>query len=240
MEEQLADLGKFDEEFSNFMHRVTEVGGIVKKLASHDPEVQKIGDEEAKKYLCEKKSFDNINEDVTLKVSSDKTVLNRKAFLSSGNSNEMSKESFMEEISKDAEKRYQDRLVRIEKMETLKKQANLAFKREEYERALVLYTKAIGHIKDSPLLYNNRALTYIKLGCLEKAKDDLQDWALRLNENCLKSWLLLAKVNFLNKDMDAFEKCISEAKNRNPKDIIFIEDYVDTIKNPFEESSHSI
>lgn len=50
-------------------------------------------------------------------------------------------ESFMEEVSKDAEKRYKDKLVRTEKMETFKKQATLAFRRGEYERALVLYNK---------------------------------------------------------------------------------------------------
>lgn len=50
-------------------------------------------------------------------------------------------DAFMDEISRDAEKRYQDRLERTERMETFKKRANLAYKRGEYEKALVLYTK---------------------------------------------------------------------------------------------------
>lgn len=50
-------------------------------------------------------------------------------------------DAFMDQISRDAEKRYQDRLERTERMETLKKRANLAYKRGEYEKALVLYTK---------------------------------------------------------------------------------------------------
>lgn len=39
---------------------------------------------------------------------------------------------------------------------------NDAFRKGEYERAITMYTKAIDHVKDSPVLYNNRALTYIR------------------------------------------------------------------------------
>lgn len=39
---------------------------------------------------------------------------------------------------------------------------NEAFRKNEYERAITMYTKAIDHVKDSPVLYNNRALTYIR------------------------------------------------------------------------------
>lgn len=39
---------------------------------------------------------------------------------------------------------------------------NKAFKEQRYEEAINLYTKAVDYIKDSPILYNNRALSYIK------------------------------------------------------------------------------
>lgn len=47
----------------------------------------------------------------------------------------------MADISKDADKRYKDKLIRTERMETFKKQATLAFKRGEYVKALTLYDK---------------------------------------------------------------------------------------------------
>lgn len=47
----------------------------------------------------------------------------------------------MAEVSEDSEKRYQDRLIRTERMNTFKKQATLAFKRGEYPKALTLYSK---------------------------------------------------------------------------------------------------
>lgn len=81
--------------------------------------------------------------------------------------------------------------------------------------------QAIEQIKDSPLLYNNRALTYIKLNVYDKAKEDL-NWALRLNEDSLKSWLLLAKINLLEGNMVEYEKSIREAIERNPDKQEFI------------------
>lgn len=39
---------------------------------------------------------------------------------------------------------------------------NEAFRNGNYERAIGMYTKAIDQVKDSPVLYNNRALTYIR------------------------------------------------------------------------------
>lgn len=47
----------------------------------------------------------------------------------------------MEEVSKDADRRYKNKLIRKEKCETFKKQAMLAFRRGEYERALNCYIK---------------------------------------------------------------------------------------------------
>lgn len=61
------------------------------------------------------------------------------------------------------------------------------------------------------------------MGCLDKAKTDLKDWALRLNEDCLKSWLLLAKVSFLTGNYTEMEEYIAEAKKRNPKNLEFVE-----------------
>ncbi|VEN37535.1 unnamed protein product [Callosobruchus maculatus] len=114
-------------------------------------------------------------------------------------------------------------------MGTFKKQANAAFKRGEYEKALTLYNKAIEQIKDCCLLYNNRALTCIHLNLYSKAKEDLTEWALRLNEDCLKSWLLLAKVHLLENNLEEFHKAIAEATKRNPDDSDFIKGYANQL-----------
>lgn len=74
----------------------------------------------------------------------------------------------MAEVSKDAEKRYQDRKVRRERAETFNTQAIKAFRRGEYDKALSCYNKAIEQIRDNPMFYCDRALTNIKLGKFEK------------------------------------------------------------------------
>nr|CAI5863096.1 unnamed protein product [Callosobruchus analis] len=217
---------KLEEEFNNFMYKVNEVSNIMKKLTSSDKKEQEIGDQEAKKYLGEdsEKILENIDEEeVVLNVKSSKTILNKNILrLESMDQATMSQEAFKKEVSKDAEKRYRDKMIRKEKMGTFKKQANAAFKRGEYEKALTLYNKAIEQIKDCCLLYNNRALTCIHLNLYSKAKEDLKEWALRLNEDCLKSWLLLAKVHFLENDLEEFHKAVAEATKRNPDDGDFI------------------
>lgn len=76
----------------------------------------------------------------------------------------MDKEAWMAEVSKDAEKRYQDRKVRRERADTLKTQAIKAFRRQEYDKALSCYNRAIEQIRDDPMMYCDRALTKIKLG----------------------------------------------------------------------------
>ncbi|XP_066252558.1 tetratricopeptide repeat protein 12 [Euwallacea similis] len=216
-----------DEEFSNFLQRVSEVHNIVQKLASKDPNLQKIGDEEARRYLKDGIAIESIDEEhIVLNITSNRTVVNKNVLSKDCREGSTSKESFMEEVSKDAEKRYRDRMVRTERMETFKKQASLAFRRAEYERALVLYNKAIEQIKDSVVLYNNRALTFIKLGFLDKAAKDLKEWALRLNENSLKSWLLLAKVHYHLEEFEEFHVCVAEVKKRNPEHEGFIEEYL--------------
>ncbi|KAJ8953702.1 hypothetical protein NQ314_007311 [Rhamnusium bicolor] len=205
--QHLDSIGKFDEEFNNFMVKVNEVSSIVKKMSSTDRELQKIGDLEAKKYLGEtdEKVLENIDEeDVILKIKSNRTLINKKALahIDKDSASMSQGEAFMDEISKDADKRYRDKLVRKEKMETFKKQATLAFRRGEYEKALSLYNKA---------------------------KNDL-DWALRLNEDCLKSWLLLAKTHYLSKNYEEYKRAIEEAQQRNPEEEDFIKEYVENLE----------
>lgn len=81
---------------------------------------------------------------------------------------DIDKEAWMAEMSKDAERRYQNRKVQREKADTLKTMGVKAFRRGEYEKALSCYNRAIEHVKDNSMLYCDRALTNIKLGKFEK------------------------------------------------------------------------
>lgn len=80
----------------------------------------------------------------------------------------MDKETFMAEMAKDAQKRFEDRKIRREKADTLKTKATKAFRRGEFEKALSCYNKAMEFVKDDAMLLCDRALTNIKLGKYEQ------------------------------------------------------------------------
>lgn len=83
------------------------------------------------------------------------------------------------------------------------------------------FVKALELIKDSCVLYNNRALTYLNLKLYSRAVEDAET-ALKLNENSLKSWLLSAKANYKDGNQKAFETAVEEAKNRHGNHLKFI------------------
>lgn len=94
-----------------------------------------------------------------------------------------------------------------------------------------MYSKAIDHVKDSPVLYNNRALTYIKLGLPKKAIIDVDFVIQKLDEKNVRSWLYRANGYYLLGEMRDFEKSVNEAKKNNPKELEFIEKAVAQILN---------
>lgn len=92
----------------------------------------------------------------------------------------MGKESFMRFVEIDSEKRAEDKKVRKERADTFKTRASKAFQRGDYELALSCYNKAIDQVKDSCLLYTNRALTLIKLKKYDKVTETITDKLERL------------------------------------------------------------
>ncbi|GLV43654.1 uncharacterized protein CBL_07019 [Carabus blaptoides fortunei] len=223
---------KNEEEFNNFMHKVTEVSEIVKKLSSDNQYLNEIGQTQADCYLNDtnQKLYAVIDDQqVQLKVKCDKTLIN-KVKEEPADEGQMSQEAFMREVEKDAKKRFEDKKIRKEKSDTLKIQANKAYRRGEYERALSLYNKAIELIRDSCTLYINRALTYMQLKFYEKAIKDCET-ALKLNESCLKAWLYLAKAYYKLDDQQKSDECIAEALKRNQDKEETINDYVHDYKS---------
>lgn len=61
---------------------------------------------------------------------------------------------------------------------------NEAYKKQNFEKAIDLYSKAIDAIRDSPVLYCNRALAYIKWVHQRKVVRDIFS-------NCVQMKLLI-------------------------------------------------
>ncbi|XP_034829954.1 tetratricopeptide repeat protein 12-like isoform X2 [Maniola hyperantus] len=178
---------ELNEEWNNFMKKIGEVSGLVKDMASGDKDKADAAKAIADEYLKGKVILD---EDVKMK-------------------GEIDKDAWMAEVSKDAHRRALDRKIRKEKADTLKTQAVKAFRRQEYDRALSYYNRAIEQVKDNSMLYCDRALTNIKLGNYEKVFNDCE-WALRLNENSFKARLYKAKAYKELEEFDKLQECRRE------------------------------
>ncbi|KAF7995642.1 hypothetical protein HCN44_006749 [Aphidius gifuensis] len=249
MEQLMTDKNVTDEEFKNFMQRVIEVEKIVKKLASNDASEQESGQIMADAILTGAKNNDKkkneINENDELITKSSRTVINKYEKEFKKDPNEMSKESFMKSIEKDANERAEDRKIRNERAETYKKIGNSAFNKFDYEKAVSYYGKAIEQRKDSTVVWNNRAIAYIKLGLYEKALDDCE-WALRVSKSNIKALLNSAKCHAYLGNDDKRDEFIQLAKSRVPEFIKYIEDFEKTLKNnpingeKFQEDEESL
>ncbi|XP_050490558.1 tetratricopeptide repeat protein 12-like [Bombus huntii] len=226
MDNLMVDKHVTEEEFQNFMRRVTEVEKVVKKLASADPEEQKHGEILADEILGNRLEKD-ICEDTELKIRINRTVINKCLVNENSTQEQMCREAFMKSVEKDAKERAENRKIRNERAETLKTIGNGAFKEKNYEKAVTYYSKALEQRKDSTVLWNNRALSYIQLGLFERALADCE-WALKVNNTNLKALLNSAKCYKQLGDEIKYKEYIQLAKERNPHFNKFI--------NEFEES----
>ncbi|XP_055708360.1 tetratricopeptide repeat protein 12 [Phlebotomus papatasi] len=222
---------KEDEEFGAFESKVDEVMNILKFMSSDDIQDQQVGISMADRYLGnDKKHLDSVNIDnFIVKVKEDRTVINN-------TTNEetsaiaQDKHAFMASMEKDAGRRYAERKERESLAQNLRKLGNAAFRKEEYEKAISMYSKAIDQVRDSPILYNNRALCYMRVGLYKRAIIDCDFVINKLDEKNLRSWLYRAKSYYHLGETRNYEKSISEAKKNNPKDLPFIEDVVKDIE----------
>lgn len=77
--------------------------------------------------------------------------------------------------------------------------------------------QAITETRDSCVLYNNRALTYIRLKLYKNALEDCE-WALKVNEKSLKAWLNKAKAHYYLEEHEEYYKCLTKVKEFHPEE----------------------
>lgn len=111
---------------------------------------------------------------------------------------------------------------------------NKAFRNCENEKAVSMYSKAIDQVRDSPILYNNRALSYIRLSLFKRAIIDCDFVLNKLDEKNIRSWLYRAKAYYLLQDQRNYEKCILEARKHHPKEINYITKIISEIEGIIE------
>uniref|UniRef100_A0A336MUF6 CSON004205 protein n=1 Tax=Culicoides sonorensis TaxID=179676 RepID=A0A336MUF6_CULSO len=225
-----------EEELRGFEARVDEVMGILNMMQSNVKKDSEAAMEMADKFLNGTPGIQDINiDDCIVRVTQDRTVINKSACHSKDSPEQdgpqtMDQKAFMSVVEADAKKRFKERKEREKVAQGLRKAGNQAFRNGEYEKAINCYNKAIDQIRDCPQLYNNRALTYIRLELYKRAIIDCDFVLDKLDDKNLRAWLYRAKGYYCLGEMRNYEKSILEAKKLNPKDIGFIEDIVSNIE----------
>ncbi|GFR70697.1 tetratricopeptide repeat protein 12 [Elysia marginata] len=203
-----------EEELNSFLSKVDQLDDVLKGLNSQDDD-EKIrytakADELIEKFENEKKQKENEKlkdtDDPDLpetKFGFSKTIINKDAYKNdppTGTASSMQgpdfpqgtdavdQKAFMAAMEADAKERYERKKAAEKVAAVWKEKGNAAFRQGNYQEALDLYDKAISEVRDSSVLYTNRAQAKIKLGKFEEALSDC-DWALRAWPNCLKAYV---------------------------------------------------
>ncbi|CAB3372463.1 Hypothetical predicted protein [Cloeon dipterum] len=211
-----------DEDFEEFLTKVDTVGDLVKKLkeASTADEVNSAAhkaDAYLKKQQSERTKINSKNNSEG--EASTKDVLdNRKE---STLLHTMSPEEFMKTVTEDAKKRSAEKRDRKAASDVFKKEANVAFRSGDYVKALLLYNRAIDEVRDSCVLYTNRALTNLHLECYTKVLEDSKS-ALRINPASIKALVYKARAHRALGQLELAEACTLEAVNLHPHHKAFI------------------
>ena len=121
----------------------------------------------------------------------------------------------MRGVENDAKARAEKRKACNERAETYKRIGIGAFKEANYEKAITYFSKAVEQRKDSSVLWNNRALCYMKIELYEKALDDCE-WALKCNRSNIKALLNSAKCHKILGNDKECDRFIELAKEKNP------------------------
>ena len=187
---------KEQKELQQFLAKIDDVDSILKGLVSDDPEVQAQAIAKADKKI---KTIESKKKKSATEIGFDRSSINKNAYDDDGppqpnfTEQHTSQDAFLASLEADSKKRAQARKERHRKANVIKEEGNKAFKDENMEEAVRLYTEAMDVAKDLTPLYTNRAAAYLKLEEYEKAIADC-DFALRIDETWIKSFIFKAKA----------------------------------------------
>ncbi|EDW81788.1 uncharacterized protein Dwil_GK10830 [Drosophila willistoni] len=139
--------------------------------------------------------------------------------------------TFMRQVEVDQDERSKARLERERIAQNFRKLGNAEYRKANYNQAIHMFNEAIENINDSPILYINRALCYIKLEKFKRAIVDCDFVLNKLDEKNLRAWLYRAMAYKHLNDEASFENCVKYAKKFNSKQLEFIDSFVEKINN---------
>ncbi|KAM4016481.1 tetratricopeptide repeat protein 12 isoform 2-T2 [Anomaloglossus baeobatrachus] len=189
-----------DQNLEKFLMDVDEISDILQCLNSEDTSTQEraiLRADQKCAFLTKKKD----DQDGT-RTKMNRTLING----SSTSSSEMSQDSFIALLEKDASERAEKINQNKALANALKDRGNQAFAQGNYETAIQHYSDGLEQLKDMQVLYTNRALAYIKLEKYDNAISDCE-WALKCDDKCAKAYVHMGKAHLALKHYEEARQC---------------------------------
>ncbi|ODM91297.1 Tetratricopeptide repeat protein 12 [Orchesella cincta] len=212
------------------LKQVDDISNLIQGLASNDPKEQERALRKADILLHEKDLKDEDPDKVECDITQERSQINKIPDKQDDGGGDMSQDAFMRMVEKDAKERSENRKQRKQESDAFRKKGNILFGKKDYAGALYNFNEAIKLIKDSPCLYNNRALTYLRLGIYTSVMDDC-DRALELETYSLRARMYKAKALFLAGEPEKCREELGTARKVLPGHLDVIDEYEQEVFN---------
>ncbi|EDW97418.1 tetratricopeptide repeat protein 12 [Drosophila yakuba] len=139
--------------------------------------------------------------------------------------------TFMRQIDSEPEDRLLARKQREDVAETFRRMGNREYRKLNFTLAREYYTKGMQYIKDSPVLYINRALCCIKLRDFKLGIIDCDYVLANIDEKYLRAWLYRAAAYKRLNDETNFEYSVDRARRFNRSEAHFVDEFLDKMRS---------
>ncbi|KAH8420870.1 hypothetical protein KR222_007468 [Zaprionus bogoriensis] len=141
--------------------------------------------------------------------------------------------TFMRQIDVDDNERIAARAERMHVAAEFRRLGNAQYRNNQLDKAINFYSMGLCYIVDSPVLYVNRGLCYIKKRAFARALLDLDHVLNHIDGSCLRAWLYRgAALKRMNNEA-GFEKCVANAREFNRSATEYIEEFLVKMKSEF-------
>ncbi|KAH8243950.1 hypothetical protein KR032_011731, partial [Drosophila birchii] len=138
--------------------------------------------------------------------------------------------TFMRQIDPEPEDRNLARKQRENVADTFRRLGNFEYRKRKFDEAIYHYTKGLTYVKDTPVLYLNRAMCYIKLREYKRGIMDCDYILMHIDEKYLRAWLYRAAAYKRLDDEANYEHSVYMARRTNYTETEFIDDFLDKLR----------
>ncbi|XP_020818459.1 tetratricopeptide repeat protein 12 [Drosophila serrata] len=220
---------QYPEANESFLKQPSKVEDVLEYLETIE-NANKMDSAKARKSTVDRKSLDmNLDFMVTLrKVSNTETYSRRgKSKKLPLNTNQF---TFMRQINQEPQDRLLVRLERESVADTFRRLGNFEYRKRRFDEAINYYTKGLTYVKDTPVLYLNRAMCFIKLREYKRGIMDCDYILAYIDEKNVRAWLYRAAAYKRLSDEYNYDHSVYKARILNHTETEFIDDFLEKLR----------